>query len=312
MIYLILGENTYKAEQELRRLIATASLEPEHIDVGTLSANTLADIVRGGSLFSEKRLVILRQLSEQKALLDTLAEWVHEVSTDTTLVLRETKLDKRTKAYKAIVKAAKVLPAEPLLERDPGLAEEWLRKLARERGVKLSPTQVQNMVQRAIVASEKPSTRSIDQMQLAQAIKALSVLDTVSDGAIATVLPPAVHDTVFDLLEMATRRETKRVDGLLEDLARSEDPHRAMALLMGQWAQLVSVAVAEGSSASIATELGMHPYVAKKMQQLATEFTQQQLRTLTRLAANLDAGAKLSQFAPWDGVHRFVHALAMR
>ena len=312
MTYLILGENAYKAEQELRRIIGSGDVAPERIDSSTLTQNTLADIVRGGSLFSEKRLVILRQLSENKSLFDKLVEWAGEVSPDTTLVLRETKLDKRTKAYKAIVKIAKVIKADPLTERDTGIAEEWLRKVAKERDVKLSPAQVRDMVQRAMVASEKATTRNVDQMQLAHAIAALAVLHDVSDESIATVLPPATSDSVFDLLEMATNRQGERVETLFADLARSEDPHRVMALIMGQWAQLVSVALADGPSATIAVELGMHPFVAKKMQQLAAQFSKQQLRDLTALAADLDAGAKLSQFAPWDGVFRFVYALAKR
>ncbi len=312
MIYLILGENAYRAEQELARLIKDSGVPPERLDSALLTANTLADIVRGGSLFSEKRLVVLRQLSENKAVFEKLAEWAGEVPSDTTLVLLETKLDKRTKAYKTVVKNAKMITAVPLTERDAGLAEEWLRKLTKERGVNLSPSQVRNMVQRAMIPGEKASTRYIDQMQLAQAIAALAVLDEINDEAIATVLPPATSDTVFDLLEMAASRQSAKVEALLSSLARSEDPHKVMALVMGQWAQLVSVALADGAPATVATELGMHPYVAKKMQQLVSDFTKQQLRTLTSLAANLDAGVKRSQFAPWDGVYRFVQALLSR
>lgn len=312
MIHLILGENTYKAEQELTRIIADSGVTPERLDAAGLTPNRLADIVRGGSLFSEKRLVVLRQLSENKAVFEKLAEWAGEVPSDTTLVLLETKLDKRTKAYKTVVKNAKMITAVPLTERDAGLAEEWLRKLAKERGVNLSPSQVRNMVQRALVVGDKPTARVIDQMQLAGAIKALRGVDTVTDDMIATVLPPAPGDTVFDLLDMAARRQTTRVDVLLAELERTDDPHRTLALVMGQWAQLVSVSLADTPPATIAVELGLHPFVAKKLQELARQFTPNEMKTITALAADLDAGSKLSQFAPWDGVYRLMHAIAAR
>lgn len=312
MIYLILGENAYKAEQELARLATASGVSPERLDSSTLTANTLADIVRGGSLFSEKRLVVLRQLSDNKPVFEKLAEWAGEVPSDTTLVLLEAKLDKRTKAYKVLTKAAQVVAADLLTERDTRLAEEWLRKLAAARKVGLSPGQVRDMVQRALVAGDRPTSRSIDQMQLAQAIKALAGESKVTDDMIATLLPPAPGDTVFDLLDMAARRQGARVDVLLAELERTEDPHRTLALVMGQWAQLVSVALADGPSASIAVELGLHPYVAKKQQELAQAFTPSELKKLTALAADLDAGSKLSQFAPGDGVYRFIHAIVNR
>ena len=312
MIYLILGENTYKAEQELARIARDSSVSPERLDAAALTTNTLADIVRGGSLFSEQRLVILRQLSENKAVFEKLVEWAGEVPSDTTLVLVEAKLDKRTKAYKALIKVAKVIAAEPLLERDAGAAEQWLDTLANSQSILLSRPQLRNMVQRALVVGDKPTARVIDQMQLAGAIKALRGVDTVTDDMIATVLPPAPGDTVFDLLDMAARRQAARVDVLLAELERTDDPHRTLALVMGQWAQLVSVSLADTPPATIAVELGLHPFVAKKMQELAGAFTPNEIKTITALAADLDAGSKLSQFAPWDGVYRLMHAIVAR
>ena len=87
MIYLITGTNEYRAQQEVNALAKRGGLTPEKIDVDGLDANGLSDIVRGVSLFSEKRLVVLRQLSERKDLWNKLGEWAGELSADTTLVL---------------------------------------------------------------------------------------------------------------------------------------------------------------------------------------------------------------------------------
>ena len=312
MIHLILGENTYKAEQELARIIREHEVAPERLDSAVLTANMLADIVRGGTLFSERRLVVLRQLSDNKPVFEKLAEWAGEVPDDTTIVLLENKLDKRTKVYKTITKQATVIAAEPLYERDAGAAEQWLDSLANSQKILLSRPQLRNMVQRALVPGDKPAARIIDQMQLAVALKALQGADTVTDDMIATVLPPAAGDTVFDLLDTAARRQTARVDALLAELERTDDPHRTLALVMGQWAQLVAVSLADTPPATIAVELGLHPFVAKKLQELARQFTPNEIKTITALAADLDAGSKLSQFAPWDGVYRLVHAIVAR
>lgn len=309
MIQLILGANIYKAEQELARIIREHEVAPERLESALLTANTLADIVRGGSLFSETRLVILRQLSENKGVFEKLAEWAGEVPNDTTLVLLESKLDKRTKTYKMIVKAAKVIVAEPLTERDSYEAESWLAALAKAQKVRLTTEQIGNMVTRAFVVGEKPAQRNIDQMQLAQAIKALRGADDVTDDMIATVLPPAMQDTVFSLLEVAAKREHRRAETLLQDLERNDDPHRTLALLLSQWAQLVAVSLGTGSAATIATELGLHPFVVKNLQPLARLFSKEEIASLTALAADIDVRSKRSEIAPWDGVYRFIHAL---
>lgn len=312
MIYLIHGENAYLQEVELQKITKIAGARAERIDVDALSLNALADIVRGGSLFAMKRLVVIRELSRDATLFGKLAEWAGEVPDETTVVLVERKLDKRTKAYKTIIKAATVILAEALTERDVRMAEEWLRTLAKQYNVPLSPAQVTQMVERALVASEKASSRVVDQMQLAHAIKALAGSKEVSDAMIATVLPQAMVDSVFDMLEIAARRESARLDTLLIDMARTEDGHRVLALLSGQWAQLAAVAVLGGSSQSIATELGLHPFVARKMQETANRFKSGEIRTLTQLIADLDIDTKTSQAGPWDAVYRFLYAVISR
>lgn len=312
MIYLIHGENAYLQEAELQKIARAAEVAPERIDVDALTLNALADIVRGGSLFAMKRLVVIRELSSDATLFSRLAEWAVEVPDETTIVLLERKLDKRTKAYKAIIKAATVITADSLTERDMRMAEEWLRAIAKQYGVPLSPTQITQMVERALVASEKASSRVVDQMQLAHAVKALAGAEQVSEETIATVLPQAMVDTVFDMLEIAARREVPRLEALLRDMARTEDGHRALALLSGQWAQLAAVAVLGGSSQSIATELGLHPFVAKKMQETAHRFSMSEIRMLTQLLADLDMSTKTSQAGPWDAVYRFLFAISSR
>ena len=312
MIYLIHGENAYLQEVELQKIAKAAGVALERIDTDALSLNALADIVRGGSLFAEKRLVVVRELSGDATLFGRLAEWAGEVPDETTIVLLERKLDKRTKAYKAIIKAATVLSADSLTERDAHMGEEWLRKVAQQYNAPLSPAQITQMVGRALVASEKASSRVIDQMQLLHAVKALAGAEVVTDEMIATVLPQAMVDNVFDMLEIAARRESARLDVLLVDMARTEDGHRVLALLSGQWAQLAAVATLGGSSQSIATELGLHPFVAKKMQETANRFNSSEIRTLTQLIADLDIDTKTSQAGPWDAVYRFLYAITTR
>lgn len=307
MIYLIVGENTYQAAAELRRLTKDA-VEVERLDGVQLSDSTLSDSMRGATLFSAQRTIVVRDLSERQDLLEKFIAWAGDVPADTTIILVEQKLDKRTKAYKALLKVATVIAVDYWSNRDTRLAEEWLRQLAGAAGITLSGSQVQNMVQRAFLPTERAGQYFIDQSQLAQAVAALRVLDTATDDSIAAVLPPAPGETVFALLEYAIQRDHKEVQLILQQLHLSEDPYRAFGAIAKQWSQLVAVAMARDSAA----ELSIHPYVLGKLRQQARSITRQQISELTNLAADLDARMKISEVTPWEAVDRFIMALTLR
>ena len=256
---------------------------------------------------------MLRQLSEHKELWAKLGEWARDVSVDTTLVLVEAKPDKRTKAYKTLARAGEVIAAEPLTERTRSAAETWLRDLARAQGVEISRAQAANMVSRALISNETSRIAEVDQLQLAHAVKALVNVDTVTDEAIAAVLPPAREFSVFDILELAARRDVRAAQKALSELRATDDPYKVMALLWVQWAQLAAAMMAEGaSSAQIASDLAIHPFVAKKLQALAPYFSAASVRELTQLAAELDYQSKTLAAAPWDIIDRFVLTVSTR
>ena len=69
MIYLIIGTNAYRAQYELQRLVKSLGVQPEKIDASSLDLNKLADMVRGLSLFQERRLIVIERLSECTSLI---------------------------------------------------------------------------------------------------------------------------------------------------------------------------------------------------------------------------------------------------
>ena len=208
MIYLIIGTNAYRVQYELQQLAKSLDVRPEKIDASSLDLNKLADMVRGLSLFQERRLIVIERLSERKDLWDKLGEWTSDIAAETYLVLIEPRPDKRTKTFKTLQKTAKLIEATPLTDRQRPVAEKWLLDYASEHSVKLTKTQASNMVARAIVADEKSRSAEIDQLQLTHAVAALKNTVKIDDVAIATVLPPAREFSVFDIIELAVCGKT--------------------------------------------------------------------------------------------------------
>ena len=142
----------------------------------------------------------------------------------------------------------------------------------------MTKTQASDMVARAIVDDEKSRSAEIDQLQLTHAVAALKNAVKIDDAAIATVLPPAREFSVFDIIELAVRGKTASLRSALDELHRSDDVYKVAPLVWSQWSQLVLLAKAEAAGASDTIDLGMHPFVAKKLRPLARQLSPKEQR----------------------------------
>ena len=309
---MIVGTNAYRVQYELQRLVKSLGVRPEKIDASSLDLNKLADTVRGLSLFQERRLIVIERLSERKDLWDKLGEWASDIAVETYLVLIEPRPDKRTKTFKILQKTAKLVEAMPLTDRQRPAAEKWLLDYASEHGVRLTKTQASNMIARAIVADEKSRSAEIDQLQLTHAVAALKNTVKIDDAAIATVLPPAREFSVFDIIELAVCGKTANLRSALDELRRSDDVYKVAPLVWSQWSQLVLLAKAEAASTSDTIDLGIHPFVAKKLRPLARQLSPKDLAELTELAAERDYQMKTSSVDPWIALEDFLFRVALR
>lgn len=310
MVYLVLGTNSYASDRAIADIVVKAGVELEIIDGVDVTLERLPDLLMGTTIFNDKRLILIKGLSQNKSVWNVLPDWLERVDGDTVeVILSELSVDKRTKTYKALSLKAKVIEADMLEDRDWRRAEAWLEEYAKSIGVKLSHNQVRSMVQRATVPSDKPGRQVIDQQMLAAAVESLKSLERIDDETLDVVLPQSSEGTVFDILSFAIGGETERVDKLINQLRTNEDPHLVFASLASQWSQLAAVSLVGAGQAS---NIGIHPFVAQKLSELSRDVTRGQLIDITRLAARLDANIKQSGVTPWNAVERLVLAIELR
>lgn len=96
MIKIFTGDDRLRAGQEIKRLLGDDYEVMEGVE---LTPGDLASAMRGASLFSEMRKILIRDLSANKAVFDELPMYLdtpHEV------VIWELKLDKRSSVYKTL------------------------------------------------------------------------------------------------------------------------------------------------------------------------------------------------------------------
>jgi DNA polymerase III delta subunit len=247
-----------EVERLVREKTDAFSGEAERYEGSTLTVAELPDIFMALSLFSEKRLVVIRGLSENKPVWDILPDWMPRLSSDITLVLVEAKPDKRTKTYKALQKEAEVIEHKPWGERDGAVAEQWVATEAKRQGLTLSPTLIRKLVQRV----------GVHQWHLYQALQKLSVFDEIDEATLNDVIEENQAESVFGLLESALKGDVRRVEELTTRLRRTDDAYQVFALLASQAVQLAALAAAP-ADANVAGDLGAHPFVLSKLKPYA-------------------------------------------
>ncbi|MDB5167885.1 MAG: polymerase subunit delta [Candidatus Saccharibacteria bacterium] len=295
MITLLVGENSFEVNQALQTIVRTFDGVAERIDGSELELKQLPDLVMGGTLFASHRLVIIKQLSDNKAVWPSLGDWLPRVSEDIHLVLVDAKPDKRTKPYKDLQKVATITEFKSWSERDTTKAEQWVAGEAKVLGCEIDTTSIRLLVHRV----------GPDQWLLHQALQKLAVLDIITPEIITELIDANPIENVFELFDAALRGDAIKVKRMIETLELTEDPYRLFGLLSGQAFQLAAMVVAgDKPSAEVAKDLGVHPYGLSKLTIYVRQLGRSGARKVIEAFAEADAGIKSSATDPWLLIER--------
>jgi DNA polymerase III delta subunit len=293
MITWFTGENTFDIQQAVKAAVDVFDGTAERVDGSTLQLKHIPDLLMGGTLFADKRLVVIKDLSANGGVWEKLPEWIDRISDDIDLILIDAKPDKRTTGYKEVKKRV-VLKEFPVWgERDQAIAETWLLKAAETLGLKLDKKLAHHIVERV----------GLDQWQLANGLEKLALLETVSVETIDNAIDPNPSENVFLLFELALDGRRQDIHDMIRTLELQEDPYRLFALLSSQAFQLSAVASAT-SDDNPSKDFGIHPYVAGKLSRHGKKLGQRGAARILRSFARADADMKISRGDPWLLIER--------
>jgi len=299
MINLLTGSNTYELEQYLSKLKQDFDGRAEIVDGSRLELNQLPDMLMGVTLFSEKRLVIVRNLSESKDVWSRLPEWLDRVSDDIELVLVESKVDKRTATYKELKKRVNCVELTEWSDRDFGPAENWLESEAKSRGISIDKKCTKLLLNRV----------GLDQWGLSSALDKLSLLDSIDELAIEKHVEIGYAENIFNLFEAALSGDSGRVDDMLYVLEKSEDPYKLFGLVAGQAFQFAAL-VFGPSSAEVAGSIGVHPYALSKLSKYSKHLGKSGARKIVIIMNKADLDMKSSRAEPWFLIRRALQEIS--
>jgi DNA polymerase-3 subunit delta len=306
MIALLTGENTYRIRQSLDAMLAEARDKHgadaiSRVDGSTVAVDSLPQLLTGASLFSSAQVVVLNEPSRAKAVWDRLGELLEHIDDATTLIIVDSKPDKRTKTYK-LLQAMGAIKAHGLMQE--GELVNWLQSRAREGGRDLEAETARYLMQYA----------GSDQWRLHHEIEKLLSLETlITPQLIRDVIEPEPRASAFEVLDAALSGNRAAAESQLEALSSSEDPYRFFGLLASQVYAIAVCKAAGGRPADqVAKDAGLHPFVVKKTMNLARRYEQHEVRRLVELVADCDVRMKTSGTDPWVLMKLTVGAIAAR
>ena len=289
MITLLTGENSFELSRAIDALVTDFGGHADRVDGSDIEPASLPDLLSGTTLFADKRLVIIRQLSVNKQIWDTLPEWLERTSDDVHIVLVEPKPDKRTKTYKELKKRAVVREFPAWSDKEVFTAEKWTADEAARQGLQLDKKSIQLIVARV----------GVDQWQLFHALEKLSVLDNPDSNAIERYVELTPTENVFNLFDAALRGDTKKVMEMIEKLRLLQDPYMTMGLLASQAFQLATLSVATKPTNEVASDIGAHPYALSKLAPHAKRLGRKESSRVVTYLATTDAEMKSSPVDRW-------------
>lgn len=294
MITVLAGENSFENERALSVIIADFDGAVERFDGEVLELKQLPDLLMGMSLFATRRLVVIKNMSANKSLWNAFEQWLEKVSDDIHLVLVEAKPDKRTKTYKLLQKSAEVHESKLWTERDGFKAEQWVAQEAKTLGFTLDKKSAHTLVVQA----------GVDQWGLWQALQKLAVLDEIAPEVIEEIIEPNETEDTFQLFESALKGDIGKVKRMLSVLEKTEEPYRLFGLLGGQAFQLAILESSEASSATVASDLGVHPFVLSKLSPFSKQLGYIGVKVVVAAFAEADHAMKTQGHDPWLLIER--------
>jgi len=287
MIHLLYGDNEFEKQAALAALVGDADVV--RYDGEELTLADMQEITIGQTLFTQSSVYVISKLSENSDIWSRLSELPFD---DKTVILLESKLDKRTKTYKWLQKTAKTQEFLPLSDRQKPQLISWCEAQALERGYKLTRMQIGTLIDRL----------GFDQLRLSNFLDQLALVKEVTDELIDQLVPLARSENVFDLFIAALSKDYETVHNIisyLESESGVDGAYQTMGLLASQATNVTALVLAGGDNKTVAADLLVNPYVLQRLSSSARTIDIEHLRQINDALFQADLQMKTTGINPW-------------
>lgn len=309
-LYLFTGEEQYIADMMVQNLIRAAIPEGmEQLNVMTFSeketeVSEIVGICRQLPMMSPYRVVVVREgagllrgLSKESMAL--FSNYIKEPENQTILIIQERKLDKRKKICKQLMQNSSVVDFEKLTFVE---IENWIAMRLKRAGKTIGTQALRQAIERSrYIQSDHVNVEMMDHWT-AQLIDYAKEKKTISIRDVETVIPKAIDDNIFEMINAAIAGDTGQALTMLDLFYhQGESPFGVFGLLSSQIRTMTEVAMlSEGriSPSQIASQVKRPMFIVKKMSMRSRQIGLPRLKHLMMALADLDLSMKTGKIDP--------------
>ncbi len=299
-VYLLYGEEEYDKNrylEKIKKCFESLELGVNYFILDKTSIDMLADLIDNISFFGEKKLIVLKDagLKINTALLEDLNK-------ETTIVILQDSIDKRTSEWKYLNKNAMCIEFARLNEKN---ALSFTINTLKAYGIVVSDE----------IAAYLIECCTTDKLMLINEFK--KITSYFEKGTVLTkehidkICVKTLSSKVFDMLDLAVnKKQSEAVKKLMELFDQKEQPIGISIMLFKQVKQMYLIKLAEKEKIdNISTELNIHPFVYRKLKYAVNKYTEEQLERILKELSEYDEKSKIGEMDAEKGLIQIVMSM---
>ncbi len=322
--YLFEGEEEYTKESALRALRETVLRDDlTGLNVTVLTdpdADQLIACAETLPMMAERRLVLVKECSmleggktgeegekaaSKGGAADRIAEYVTRLPSTTCLVFHvKGKANGVRKLHKQIARLGGVVSFDKL---DQGLLIKWVAKELKGYGKQIDRYTAEQL----IFAVGQDMHRLHNELAKLAAFSGDS--GTVTGQDVAAICTKSTEYKVFDLSDALVRGNAAQAGRLMDEMLKEgEQRLMLLSLLQRQYRQLLFVKILSAAGMPLETisrQLGVAPFIAKKLQPLAQPFAAEALYQALNMLVETEFAVKSGQMPEEGALEQAVYRL---
>lgn len=277
-IYLLYGEEDYLRKQYRDKLKVALLADGDSMNLTVYEGNgvnplKVIDMAQTMPFFAERRVLVLEDTGFFKGSAEELAVYMKEVPEYTYFVFVEKEVDKRNKLYKAIKDNGHI--AE-FARQDEATLRKWISGKVQKEGKQMDMSTISFFLQRTGVDMENI------EKELEKLFCYTLKKEVISTADVEEICTKQLSNRVFDMISFVSQRKQKQALQLYYDLLTlREAPMKILALMARQFNLLLQVRTLKDKGfdqKTIATKVGLAPFIASKYLAQCTNFSVKSLK----------------------------------
>ena len=305
-VYLLCGEEAYLKKQykdKLKRAMADPddSMNFSAYEGKGINPKEVIDLAETLPFFADRRVILIENSGFFKNSCEELAEYMPQIPETTHFIFVEDEIDKRSKLYKAVKNAGKIVEFTSQTEE---LLTRWVLTRIKKEGKNITGSVMQLFLNK--VGNDMGN---IDR-ELEKLLCYCMEKEVIEAADVEAGTTEQTTNKVFDMVNaIAEHNQRKALDLYYDLLTLKEPPMRIMYLISRQFQILLNIKDMSGKgfdNAAMAKNAGIPPFAVRRNLSQAKGFTMQQLKQAIRDGVDYEEAVKTGRMNDQMAVELFL------